>query len=492
MGQPSFFDQKQFPALPKFELRDYQAKCVEKVKWALQFNNNDLLVLPTGSGKSLVIASLAEAVNRKIIIFQPTKELLIQNHEKLRQYIPDEHIGIFSASMNRKVPNTYTLATIGSIVNYPELFQDIGLVIIDECDLVNIKKENSMYMQFLKNINNPKVIGLTASPYRLDKCCRKSKGLYGENLLTCSVGTKMINRMQPMFWNRLLFNISHKELVDKGYLCPMKYESADLIQHEDIPVNDSKSDFNLTAYEEKIKPKYSHIVTKLREMMRLHKSILFFCSSTKQAQELCSASSDIQAVSAYVTAKTPAKERETIINKFKDQSIQICFNVGILTTGFDHPALDCIILNRPTRSIRLYYQICGRGSRLFPGKKFCRVIDFTNTVAQIGPIESIELVKVIDPDELPFNGRPVTAKWNLSTSTGLWHGKLLYQWVMELPKRNKPETESFDQEMPEPSDISDRLYRPIPKTNPDDFDSIFNVNDDLKSIFDARNNDMKF
>lgn len=73
-----------------------------------------------------------------------------------------------------------------------------------------------------------------------------------------------------------------------------------------------------------------------------------------------------------ITAKTKSEERDNIITGFKDGNIKIVFNVGVLTTGFDHPSLDCIILIRPTRSIGLYYQMIGRGVRIAEGKRIVK------------------------------------------------------------------------------------------------------------------------
>lgn len=393
----------------KYKLRDYQEECVKKILWAQKLEGNDLVSLPTGAGKSLIIAELAKRLSGKILILQPTKEILLQNYEKLKAYVPDKEIGIYSASVNRKDIGIYTLATIGSVYKKSELFQDIKQVILDEAHLLNPTRPGSMYTKFFKDINSPKIIGFTATPYRLDHIYTKLKT--GE-ILTHTT-TKLINRTKGRFWHRIMFNINNEDLIKKGYLVPLKYIDKTIIEHENIPTNISKSDFNLEKYEEKIEKEKDSILEAVYFGMELAKSVLVFCSSIRQASNLC----DLVTGSAVVTAKTKKKERTRIIKEFREGKIQTVFNVGVLTIGFDHPELGCIVLLRPTRSIGLYYQMLGRGVRPAEGKEFCRVIDMTGTVKQLGKIESIKLIK--------------RDKWELESEKGSWHNRILYSFLIK-------------------------------------------------------------
>ena len=133
----------------------------------MDLEGNDLLSLPTGSGKSIVIAEIANALNQDILILQPTKEILEQNKKKLMAYVDRKDIGVFSASMGEKEIRKYTFATIGSVYKVPERFAHFRLVLLDECHLLNPKATGSMFGRFLAGMNNPKVVGLTATPYRI-------------------------------------------------------------------------------------------------------------------------------------------------------------------------------------------------------------------------------------------------------------------------------------------------------------------------------------
>lgn len=127
-------------------------------------------------------------------------------------------------------------------------------------------------------------------------------------------------------------------------------------------------------------------------------------------------SGDLQSI----LEKVLPKEREKAISDFTSGEVKIMFNVGVLTTGFDFPELDCIVLLRPTRSVSLYYQMLGRGLRIHPNKEKCTVYDWTDTVKRIGKIETIKLEKVDD-------------KWNVTTETKPegWHGVLLYTFELK-------------------------------------------------------------
>lgn len=391
-------------------LRPYQKQAIDKILWSQKLEGNDLCILPTGAGKSIVIAFLAKELNKPILILQPGKEILEQNRSKLALYVNSDLIGTYSASMNEKTIKQYTFATIQSIYKNPDDFKHFKLVIVDECHLVNPKNLGGMFTSFLTAIGSPKVIGFTATPYRMDLAYRKTD--YGGLIAYTTV--KLINRTKYLFWNRLVFNINNKELLDAGYLSPLEYFDRSLVEHENIPMNKSMSDFDMDGYEMMLNKREHEILGAIAFGKQTSKSVLVFCSSVKQAENLAKAVE----WSAAVSAKTPAKIRDSIIESFKDGRLHVVFNVGVLTTGFDHPGLDCIVLARPTRSIGLYYQMLGRGVRLAQNKTSCKVIDLTSTVKNIGKIETIKLDKV-------------DGKWELLSETGSWHNKELYSFIVK-------------------------------------------------------------
>lgn len=392
------------------QLRDYQQEAISRIKWAMDLPGNDLISLPTGSGKSIVIAEVANFLNQDILILQPTKEILEQNRKKLMAYVDKEDIGVFSASMGEKVIKKYTFATIGSVYKVPERFAHFRLVLLDECHLLNPKSTGSMFGKFLAGMNSPKVVGLTATPYRIFPTYFVDYE-HGRELYQAT-SIKIISRVQPRFWDRIIYNVNNEELTRKGYLCPLKYIDKALVKQELIPLNKSCSDYDIEKYDAMVEKKDKDIVEAIRAVAQTHRSVLVFCTSISQSERLQTYFPGSEAVSS----KTKPAERDRIIESFKDGVTKIVFNVGVLTTGFDMPELDCIVLLRPTKSVALYYQMLGRGVRIAPGKTHCTVVDMSDCMTRIGGVESIKLEKVDN-------------KWNVTTSAQPkgWHGVQLYK-----------------------------------------------------------------
>lgn len=402
-------------------LRDYQKAAVDKVMWAMQLAGNDIVTLPTGAGKSIVIAEVGHRYGGDVLILQPSKEILAQNRDKLSLYVPWWQIGTYSASFNSKNIRKFTFATIGSVYKTPELFRHFKLVLVDECHAINQKNEESMFAQFFAGMGTPKVVGFTATPYRNVPGAHALPN--GASIRQMTL--KLMVRMKPFFWSRMLYNINNAELVVAGYLSPLVYDDCSVIEHEQIPFNRSLSDFDLDVYEEKLKIHIPDVLARIRECERECRSVLVFCSSIGQAQMMSAATPG----SRWVSGKTPARERDAIINGFKNGQVKTVFNMGVLTTGFDHPGLDCIVLVRPTKSLSLYYQMLGRGVRIATGKRHCLAVDFSGTVQKMGPIERIELVK---ERQAEFKN-PV---WELYAGGKRWHNRPLYRQVVQ--KRPAP------------------------------------------------------
>jgi DNA repair protein RadD len=392
-----------------YTLRPYQQKIVTSIIGDMVTPGNSIVVAPTGAGKSIIIAEVARQLHKPALILQPSKELLTQNREKLVSYVGKSDIGVFSASMNEKTIKTYTFATIGSIYKKPDLFSHFGIVLLDECDLMNPKKLNTMYSTFFRRARIDKVVGLTATPFRLETWSeRHPKGYF-----IAHTKTVMINRHVNPFWNRIIATIPMRELIDAEYLVPLTYIDKELISQQDIPANTSKTDFNLTWYQRKLKDREMEISTVINFAKKRFNHTLVFCVSIQQAEYL---ESFIRG--AVVTSKTPKKERDKIISDFKEGNIKVVYNVNCLTTGFDHPALDCIICLRPTQSLRLHVQMMGRGVRTFPGKKTCYVIDLAGNHKKMGSVEDMEIVRG-------------ESGWDIKTPTGYWHNKELYSYTIK-------------------------------------------------------------
>lgn len=392
-------------------LRPYQQQALTTIVNDFRVSGNAIACLATGSGKSHIIAELANLSKKPLLIFVPSKELLVQNYNKLVDALgSNEEVGIYSASANQKVIKRITIATILSVYKKPELFTQFDTVILDECDTLDPTSDMTLYTKFLGSIGVQKVIGLTATPYRQVQSYSKDREL----ITSIKVLPRVWGKRKSAFWKRIITNVTTVKLINEGYLHPITYFDNTKIKHQGIPVNKTESDFNLKAYEELILPDEENILDSITRLIDVSHTVLVFCVSVEQAERFAKVVKN----SAVVSATTPKKERTAIIEKFKTGEIKTVFNVQCLTVGFDHPRLDGIVLIRPTRSLRLYVQMVGRLMRNHPDKTIARLVDFSGTYSVLGKAENIQ-VGIRD------------GMWELlSYKKGIekrWHARALYK-----------------------------------------------------------------
>jgi DNA repair protein RadD len=359
-----------------YELRPYQRQAVDA---AVAFfdsptKGNGLIVLPTGAGKSLVIANIAYRLDAPVLIFQPSKEILEQNYHKLLAYgVLDA--GIFSASFNSKAVRKVTFATIGSVKSHKDYFRRFRYVIIDECHLVNA--EAGMYKDFIDAIGC-KVIGLTATPYRL-----YSSRFYGSML-------RFLTRTRPRIFDYLLYHVQVRTLLEQGFLAELNYYQLPIVNTSRLQLNSTGADYTDASirkhYEEvKFSEELASVVNRLLNAGR--KSIFVFTRFTDEAEHLARV---LGKRAAVVTGDTPANERESVLRRFKAGSIVVVTNVGVLPIGFDFAELDTVVLARPTMSLALYYQMVGRAIRPCKGKTGW-VVDLCGNYKRFGRVDNLEL-----------------------------------------------------------------------------------------------------
>ena len=201
----------------KLTLRTYQEEAVKAMKDDWKYTNKKSIVsLPTGSGKSLVIAKFIEEIEQPTVIIQPSKEILSQNRDKLLQYVDKSEVGTYSASFGKKEVKKYTFATIGSIYKKPQLFTGISTIIIDE---VQGYAKEGMFDQFVKRIRDAKVYGLSATPYRN---VTDEHYDYRERVIEISTVFKMLTQLS---FDDIIYAKNTSELQKEGFLAPLKYET---------------------------------------------------------------------------------------------------------------------------------------------------------------------------------------------------------------------------------------------------------------------------
>lgn len=373
-----------------FKLRDYQREAVDVAVKKLRGNSKPFIIMAaTGAGKSLLIANICREIDEPILILQPSKEILEQNYAKLISYDPMIDAGIYSASVGRREVRKFTFATIGSIYKQPENFKHFKYAIVDECHGLNSKNADGMLTSFFKAIDCDHIVGLTATPYRIDTLWTREKN--GD--LTSTASLKMVNRIsRTPFFKSIAYKIETAELQAQGYLAPIHYyaESRDW---SSLILNSTGANFTEASSEKFGGRIIRRIVEAVTYADTAHERSLTFCNSIGQAEEALEHLINRGIKVSLVTGDTPKKEREDLIEKFKSGEVPHMLNMGVFTTGFDVPILDCVILARPTMSLALYYQMVGRGIRTDPNNpdKILHLYDLVGVVERLGRVETIRV-----------------------------------------------------------------------------------------------------
>ncbi len=384
------------------KLRAYQKAAVEAVYDHLRNrDDNPVAVLPTGAGKSLVLAQIAsDAVQQwhgRVLVLAHVKELLEQNADKVRRLCPDIKVGLYSAGLKKRDTNTSVLvAGIQSIYKRACDLDPFDLIVVDEAHLIS-KKGDGMYRQFLADckVINPhvRVIGLTATPFRLDSG------------MICS---------EDHFLNSVCYEIGIKELIRDGYLSPLVSKAG--VHRADFGgLHMRAGEFVSEEVESLVNDDalVSAACAEIVELTQDRRAVLIFASSVAHGRRVVDMLQQNHSIECgFVTGETPASERDELLARFRGDAptsllgaepLRFLCNVNVLTTGFDAPRVDCVVMLRPTMSPGLLYQCVGRGFRLHPGKQNCLVLDFGGNIERHGPIDQI---KPKDKAKRPDQGPP--------------------------------------------------------------------------------------
>lgn len=408
-----------------YQLRPYQKQASEAGcdLATSKKQKNGLIVLPTATGKSLVVADIINETRKKTIVLQPTKEILEQNESKIRMTGLTD-IGIFSASMGQKIKGQVTIATIGTIIKHKEAFQDCELLIVDEAHTVDSK--GGQYEDFISSLDIP-TIGLTATPFRM-KYYMNSFG-NGEPV----VESRFLTRTRPRIFDTIAHITQVPDMFEQGYLCPIEYD-----YKNDYDSKKIKSNSTGQGYDDEALEQYNiqqEIVKKIIEEVRKSDAghILIFTHFKSESKSVIEGLSKYNIQCEEVSGDTKREDRERILSQFKSGIIRCVVNVGVLTVGFDFPELDHIIIGRPTKSLMLIYQICGRGLRPAIGKKHCKLTDLCDNIKRFGEINSFVI------EDINGNGL-----WRLKSNIGYLTGVNLLTGK-DLEARNTTTKKEKDQ-----------------------------------------------
>lgn len=360
-------------------LRWYQTEACDSA-WESLINQrgNPLIDLPTGSGKSWVLAEIArkavEQFNGRVVVLAHRKELLKQNADKIAQ-LCNVPTGFYSASLkSRDVDEPIIVAGIQSVYSKASELGRRHLVVIDEAHLTP-KSDDGMYRQFLSELGtyNPKlkVVGLTATPYRLD-----SGRLWGKSEL----------------FSHLCYRADIRKLIDEGHLCNLVNKPSSVV-YDTSGLHTRLGEFVRREMEDLFSDQ-TLAVAACKELITKadgRRSVLVFCSGVNHAESVTEILSEMTGERVdCVTGETPALLREASLADFAAGRFRFCVNVDVLTTGFDSPRIDCVAIMRATQSAGLFCQMVGRGLRTHESKQDALIVDFGGNLRRHGPIDSID------------------------------------------------------------------------------------------------------
>lgn len=363
-------------------LRPYQEEAVEAVfQWVAAFDGNPLVAIPTGGGKSLLMGSIVgramnNAPGTRALILAHRKELIQQNVKAVATVLPLSAIGIYSAGLKRKdIDAPIIVAGIQSLARNPYVLEAFDLVLIDEAHLVP-PTDDTMYRKTVDALMrlNPHVrlIGLTATPYRM--------------------GAGMLHRGKGALFTDIAYEASVSSLVADGYLCRL-ISKATLAKLDTAGVATRGGEFVPGALERAVDVDEltARVVDETLSLATGRNKILVFCAGVSHAQHVAEAFRAAGCAASTVHGELDAGTRAERLAAFRRGELRALVSVDILTTGYDEPAIDCVVMLRPTKSPGLYVQMAGRGFRLHPSKQDTLVLDFSGNVAQHGPVDRIEI-----------------------------------------------------------------------------------------------------
>jgi DNA repair protein RadD len=361
-------------------------------------SGNPLVVLPTGSGKSLVIAEWCRLVfdqdpRARIIILTHVQELVAQNYTELMGMWPDAPAGIYSAGLNRRELGARILfASIQSIHDKASLVQECDMVLVDEAHLIPRKSETT-YRRFLADLRkiNPhlKIIGLTATPFRLD--------------------SGMLHEGDGAMFDHIAHETPVRQLIEEGFLCrPVTFpKTTEAAQIDTTGVRTVAGEFKMSDLEvAALDPEtIAAIADRIVAAGADRRGWIVFGCSVKHCEALSEALTTRGIASGTIFGDTDKTARARTIAEFKAGRLRALVSMGVLTTGFNAKHVDLVALARPTKSTGLYIQMVGRGTRPLYGpgdlttdegriaaiangpKPNCLVLDFGGNITRHGPFD---------------------------------------------------------------------------------------------------------
>lgn len=370
------------------ELRPYQQEALQAVSDALARGvSKQLIVLPTGCGKTVIFTSLGKAIPDAfpMLVVAHREELLDQAAAKFAATEPDLKVGKEQAENHADLDCDIVVASVATIGRansdrttkwQPDHFRTI---VIDEAHHAAAQS----YRRVLDYFSPQLVLGVTATPQRGD-----------------SVGLNQV-------FDEVVFYRSILEMIEQGWLCPLVgYRVGTTTDLSDVKV--ANGDYVESDLVQAIDtPERNALIVKAYHDLAGKKPTLIFAAGVQHAEDIRSAfrTQSPETHVDCVLGDTTSNDRNSLYDSLREGSLDVLINVGVLTEGFDEPSVGCIILARPTRSSGLYTQIVGRGTRLYHDKLRCIVVDMADVTNGKKPVGLPTLLGL--PPDFDLDGKDV-------------------------------------------------------------------------------------
>ena len=362
-------------------LRPYQRECIESIESAEKNGTNrQLVALPTGTGKTIIFTTVAKNRNGRTLILAHRDELIEQAVDKLTMVWDDAKVGVVKAERNEidKQVVVGSVQTVSRENRLEQLPNDFDFIVTDEAHhgAAATYRRIYEYLGVMQKATHDFVLGSTDDGEER-KCDALHLGVTATPERTDKIGLDDV-------FDEIVFHRSIQDFIP-DYLCDLR--CVQVMTYIDINgvetwAGDLRTDqlsalLNTANCNELIVEAWKEHALKRGSATALSTGRLTLCFTTSvaHARDLCVAFQEAGIDAAWVCGETPLDERRDILAKFAQREIEVLTNCAVLCEGYDNPALDCIILARPTKSTLLYTQMIGRGTRTFPDKKDCLILD---------------------------------------------------------------------------------------------------------------------
>lgn len=367
-------------------LRDYQEEAVEAVFQALgEGVRRQLIVLPTGSGKTILFCAVAQRFGRPTLVLAHRDELVRQAAGKFEMVWPEASLGIVKAEENNHEGKDVVIASVQTISRPGRLAQfgpeRFGFLVVDEAHHAVAKSYLAVieHLGFMGEAPGKLLLGVTATPMRGDK-----------------VGLGAV-------FQKIVYQRSILWMVRAGYLVDYRGLRVDTgVDLGDVRI--VAGDFSDTDLEHVLNTEDRNgLVVRAYLDHAAGRRAVAFVTGVQHALDLAATFRSAGVPAEAVSGETPEEERRRLLAAFRAGEIKVLTNCAVLTEGWDEPSLDCILMARPTKSKALYLQMIGRGARPYPGKQDCLIIDFVDNTSR-HDVVSLPSLFGVSPESLEQQG----------------------------------------------------------------------------------------